>query len=166
MNWEATGAIADILSAVAVLATLVYLALQIRQNSYAIDQQNGIANAQILQQRADSVVQLAALVLNSEANLAIFTKLLTNKELNPDHLDVNERARVEFLLPPLRANLENLFLQYQSGFIRDDFYQDVAGPLFLKFGPLFLKFNLALTGEFRAELIRIIATEEKSRPEA
>ncbi len=33
MNWEAIGAIGEILGAIAVLATLVYLAAQIRQNS-------------------------------------------------------------------------------------------------------------------------------------
>ena len=33
MNWEAIGAIGEILGAIAVLVTLVYLAAQIRQNS-------------------------------------------------------------------------------------------------------------------------------------
>ena len=36
MNWEAIGAIGEILGAIAVLVTLVYLALQIRQNTYQI----------------------------------------------------------------------------------------------------------------------------------
>ena len=37
MNWEAIGAIGEILGAVAVLVTLVYLASQIRQNSQQIE---------------------------------------------------------------------------------------------------------------------------------
>ena len=36
MNWEAIGAIAEVLGAVAVLVTLVYLAVQIRQNTRQI----------------------------------------------------------------------------------------------------------------------------------
>ena len=36
MNWEATGAIAEALGTLAVLITLIYLAIQIRQNSRAI----------------------------------------------------------------------------------------------------------------------------------
>jgi hypothetical protein len=33
MNWDAIGAIGEIVGAIAVLATLIYLAIQIRQNS-------------------------------------------------------------------------------------------------------------------------------------
>jgi hypothetical protein len=36
MNWDAIGAIAETLSAIAVVATLIYLALQIRQNTQVI----------------------------------------------------------------------------------------------------------------------------------
>ena len=36
MNWDAIGAIGEVLGAVAVLLTLIYLALQIRQNTLAI----------------------------------------------------------------------------------------------------------------------------------
>jgi hypothetical protein len=33
MNWEAVGAIANVLAAVGVIATLIYLSIQIRQNN-------------------------------------------------------------------------------------------------------------------------------------
>ena len=36
MNWEALGAIGEIVGALAVIATLIYLALQIRQNTAAL----------------------------------------------------------------------------------------------------------------------------------
>ena len=36
MNWDAIGAVGEILGAVAVIATLIYLAKQIRQNSQAV----------------------------------------------------------------------------------------------------------------------------------
>ncbi len=36
MNWEAIGAIGEIIGAMAVFLTLVYLALQIRQNTKAV----------------------------------------------------------------------------------------------------------------------------------
>lgn len=36
MNWDATGAIADIIGAAAVVITLAYLAVQIRQNTKAV----------------------------------------------------------------------------------------------------------------------------------
>ncbi len=37
MNWEAIGAIGEILAAIAVVVTLLYLAKQIRQNSQAVE---------------------------------------------------------------------------------------------------------------------------------
>jgi len=36
MNWEATGAISELIGAIAVVVTLAYLAVQIRQNSKAL----------------------------------------------------------------------------------------------------------------------------------
>lgn len=36
MNWEAIGAVGEILAAIAVIVTLIYLAKQIRQNSQAV----------------------------------------------------------------------------------------------------------------------------------
>ena len=36
MNWEATSGIAEVLGATGVIVTLVYLAIQIRQNSAAV----------------------------------------------------------------------------------------------------------------------------------
>jgi len=38
MNWDAIGAIGEVLGAVAVVATLFYLAIQIRQNSRSVEQ--------------------------------------------------------------------------------------------------------------------------------
>ena len=67
MNWDPVGAIAEVCGALAVLVTLIYLAVQIRQ-------QNQVARAQVHQQRADSVIQLAS-YLYSEENRGLFTKI-------------------------------------------------------------------------------------------
>jgi hypothetical protein len=37
VNWDAIGAVAEVIGALAVLITLIYLALQIRQNTRAIN---------------------------------------------------------------------------------------------------------------------------------
>ena len=162
MNWNALGAIAEIIGAVAVLATLAYLATQIRQNSRSIEQQNDVARAQTLQQRADSVAQLTSSIFSNEASLALMTKLMANKDLNPADLDPIERTRGALMLHGLRGNLENIFFQHQQGFLPDEFYYDVGVHLFVTYGPLFLAFNLPLTGSFRDELLRVIAEHEKS----
>jgi len=162
MNWQAIGAIADIVGATAVLATLIYLALQIRQNSRSINQQNDMARAQTIQARADSVTQLIALIVNSEKMVAVFAKVMADKELAPADLDPIERIRAHSFLTALRSNFENTYLQHQEGFLPDDFYQEVAVKLFSAYGQALLNFNLPLTKGFRAELTRILAEPKQS----
>ena len=36
MNWEAIGAVGEIVGAIAVIATLAYLAIQVRQNTNSV----------------------------------------------------------------------------------------------------------------------------------
>jgi len=71
VNWEAIGAIAEIVGATAVLATLIYLALQISQNSRLIGQQNDMARAQTIQLRADSVAPLVFRFYRSKEYLTL-----------------------------------------------------------------------------------------------
>ena len=47
MNWDALGAIAELLGAIAVFLTLAYLTVQVKQNSKALEQQNQFSAAQI-----------------------------------------------------------------------------------------------------------------------
>lgn len=110
MNIQTMAAIAEIIGAVAVLATLIYLAMQIRQNTHSIEQQNAIARAHILQQRADSVNGIVTPVLSDETNINLFVKLMENSELEPSELNKNERMRAYLMLTPIRANFENTYL--------------------------------------------------------
>ena len=43
INWEAIGAVGEIAGAIAVIATIFYLSLQIRQNSRSLDRANEFA---------------------------------------------------------------------------------------------------------------------------
>ena len=48
MKWDALGAIAELLGAIAVFLTLAYLTVQVEQNSKALEQQNQFSAAQII----------------------------------------------------------------------------------------------------------------------
>ena len=100
MNWEAIGAVAEVCGALAVLVTLIYLAVQIRQ-------QNQVARAQVGQQRADSIIQLVSFYLNSEDDFSLFMKITSNDDIKPTNLLESEQIRARMILLPLRANLEN-----------------------------------------------------------
>jgi hypothetical protein len=52
MNWEALGAIGELVSAIAVLATLVYLAVQVRHSRTILEENRKIALSEVYSQRA------------------------------------------------------------------------------------------------------------------
>ncbi len=85
MNWDAAGAIGEIIGALAVFLTLIYLALQIRQNTKAV--QASAIDASI--SKVTSVRQ--SMYENAEV-AAIYVKGLAN----PD--DLNEESRTRFRL--------------------------------------------------------------------
>ena len=148
MNWDAISAIAELLGALAVIVTLIYLAVQLRQ-------QNTVTKALIEQQRADSVIQLAT-VLSVTENRILYTKVVLDRGLTPADLSEEENIHLKIILSPLRANFENTYQQFQSGYISEEFYEDVSKQLYLIHGQLLLRFDMPLTTGFRAELVRII----------
>ena len=76
MNWEALGAIAELLGALAVIATLVYLSLQIRQNSTLLKETAAAATR-------DGYLGMSRLLAeNSEANRVFWDGLESRAALS------------------------------------------------------------------------------------
>ena len=87
MNWEAIGAIADLASAVGVVATLGYLAFQIRQNTRTVFAESQRA---LFGSTAQTSLQLA-----QDENLA---RLLRKGLADFGALSAEERTRFSFLM--------------------------------------------------------------------
>ena len=149
MNWDAIGALAETGGALAVLVTLAYLAAQLRV-------QNKVAIAQVHQQRADSVTQLVSQLSGSDENFELFTRLLLEGEPNLANYSEAEKLRLQLLLTPLRANLDNTYQQYKNGFISEELYRDVTIPTLIKYGRPLIALELPLTKSFKAELTRLL----------
>ena len=147
MDWDAVSAIAELTGSIAVIVTLIYLAVQLRQ-------QNDVTRAQIEQQRADSVTQLASVYSSSE-NLNLISKVMLDRNLKPTDLSEEELFHLRLILSPVRANLENTYQQFLSGYISEELYEDVSKKLCLAYGHLLLRFGMPLTRSFRAELAKI-----------
>ena len=160
MNWDAMGAVGEIVGAIAVLATLIYLAAQIRQNAQALDRQGDIAQAQIQQMRADSVTQLSTVCTANTENIELLTRLINTKEISPEELSPEENMRARMLLTMLRSNLENTFLQFKRGFLSEEFYLEVGVKNNLVVAQLILDFELPLTQSFREELLKNLSEME------
>ena len=109
MNWEAVGAIAELLGAIAVFLTLAYLALQVRQNANALRHQNDFSAAQIMQARTDTLINVSTTMLSNEQNLCDLKfrpKLASRKDINPAN-----QQRANQVLNVLRSMFENIFEQ-------------------------------------------------------
>ena len=123
MNWEALGALAELLAAIAVLPTLVYLALQLRQNTRALQSstfQDLSATMSLSSEMIASTPEVASLIVRANHGLA---------ELNEE-----ERVRFSFLLMLDFRRLESLYVQNSFGFIDSRIAEGKLTPMHPGFG--------------------------------
>ena len=107
MNWEALGAIGEVVGAVGVIATLVYLAYQIRQNTIQLEQT-------ILSARASAVN--ASQVTLRENRQSIFEDaemagIFLRGNQSPDSLSEIEQLRYRLLMQNVTEAMLEIFSQ-------------------------------------------------------
>jgi hypothetical protein len=108
VNWEALGAIAELIGAAGVIATLVYLAAQIRQNTISTRTSSYQAVVEALSDWSRSV----------GLDPAVATLMVQgNRDLGA--LSAAQRAQYAFLMVSLFRNYENIFYQHEQGAIDD-----------------------------------------------
>jgi hypothetical protein len=121
MNWDAVGAMAELLGAIGVILSLVYLAMQIRQNTKSLEDTRRLALAQSYEHRAqmahDSILQLR----DSEHALEAITRF---HQEGADSLTEIEHARVVLDQAAQWERIDNVFKQRQLGFLDDGFFED------------------------------------------
>ena len=108
MNWEAIGAVGEIVGALAVVATLGYLAVQIRQNTRVA--------------RSAARQAIAQMTMSSASNLVEDGELadLVARDLAGEQLIDGERLRVMGRSYIAMRNWENIHYQYLTGMLSDD----------------------------------------------
>ena len=114
----------------------------------AIQQQNRVATAQMMQSRGDTLINFFSLGINDEKALNIFSGIFQRPDL--------DSTREWLVVNTARAMWENLFYQYREGFLPEDFYnQGVATGIRLA-GPKFLEMNIPMQTEFKEEILRLL----------
>ncbi|MEJ2130828.1 MAG: hypothetical protein P8Y95_04210 [Gammaproteobacteria bacterium] len=110
MEWtiQDLGAIGEFVGAIAVVVTLAYLAVQIRQNTAAMRAQSTTTVAQLAQ----------ATFLATMASPDI-TELMAREE-HGEALTESERRRLFALRMALFAAFENIYLHHREGFAPDE----------------------------------------------
>lgn len=109
MNWEAIGAIAELVAALAVVISLVYLALQVKEGTEAArtsTYESIVSDFGALNRVIASTPDLSALFVRGQEDYGALT--------------ADERARVSQLFFVCFHNFENIYYQYRKGYLEDD----------------------------------------------
>ncbi len=102
MNWEIGTAIAEILAAAAVIASLIYLAAQIRQNNALLRSESRQALV------TNDITSLSANFQNSD----VFAKYIADEPLSPQ-----DQLRLSFMFALDLRNREFEYFQYTNGIL-------------------------------------------------
>ena len=146
------GALGEFVGAIAVVVTLIYLAVQIRQNTSAMEESKRLALAQTYQMRADALQEMLVEAADSQYIGPILTKLTgagyPEKVASLNELTVEERGRFRQWQIAQQTHWDNLFYQYQQGFLDDEYYQDSFRERVKRLGPIWKA--LGVTGSRRS----------------
>jgi hypothetical protein len=112
MNWDAIGAIAEILGASAVFASLIYLAIQIRGSTNQ-------ASAQMFQSAAAEQSRVCDAITSDPENLSVWLKMQYGGEFNEEE----RLRRLQLIARIVQANLA-IQIAYDKGQISEEFFGD------------------------------------------
>ena len=127
MNWDAIGAVAELAGALAVIATLVYLAVQLRQNS-------ALLKASLATASRESTNQLTGLLASDREALRVFYAGLDGREvleeLDRQHFDAMMSLYIEALLQSYQQEFDEAlerahWMLQKPGFI--EFWGEFSG---------------------------------------
>ena len=165
------GAIGEFVGAIAVVVTLVYLAIQIRQNTHAMAESRRLALAQTYQMRADALQEMLVHAAESEHIGPVITKLVdAGYPENVQSLAVLttvERGRFRQWQIAQQTHWDNMFYQYQQGFLDEEYYRDSFRVRVRRLAPIWQALDLiGGRGSFDEEIRQILAeTDEESVPQ-
>lgn len=115
MNWEAISAIGEITGAVAVLISLIYLALQIRQNTKMM-------RSTAKQQLAEASQNVIYITMENPEE---WIKLQTGETASSPDQD----AKMSLLVRAIMRGFESQCYHYESGLLEDDEWQALKNTI-------------------------------------
>ena len=158
------GALGEFLGSIAVLATLVYLSVQVRQNTRSMGESKKLALAQTYQMRSDALQMMLVHAADSEHIGPIISKLTAAgypEDIGAlEHLSRVERQRFRLWQIAQETHWDNMFFQYQQGFIDEEYYRDSFRERVRRLAPTWKALNVAgARGTFNDEIDDILAED-------
>jgi len=114
MNWDAISALAEIVGAVGVIISLVFVGFQIRKNTVASEAATYQASV------GYDIEMLMALSSDPEQSRIFNTYTWIPEATN---LTENEIIQAEYQMTALLRHLENLYLQHELGMLSDEIWR-------------------------------------------
>lgn len=115
MNWEAVIAVVEVAGLLAIVISLIYLAIQVRQNSELIRQNTFVARSAMTHETSVTYSRFFEIIAENGALSNIYRRATNSEELDSD-----EKIRFEALLEVYFTSLEDSDHQYQSGLYFDE----------------------------------------------
>lgn len=103
MNWEAMGAVAELIGSITVLITLIYLSIQVRQNSRIQRQQN-------VTEQTNRCIDSGQLLASDPEFADIFSRAMNNTDLT-----ATEFRRLGGFLFAILTDFEEMYYTHKAG---------------------------------------------------
>ena len=120
------GALGEFFGSIAVVVTLIFLILQIRQNTNSMDASRKVAMAMAYQSRAEAAQDMTLRIAESKDLSVIMEKLeavgFPNDPNSINSLDALELRRVRAIMLAQQIRVDNQFYQYQHGMLDEEYY--------------------------------------------
>ena len=128
MTLQDLGAIGEMIGALGVVITLIYLTKQIRLNTVAMEESRKLALAQTYQMRSDALQAMMVTAADSQHIGPIIIKLTElgypEDVTALEHLSSEERRRFRLWQIAQQTHWDNMFFQYQHGYLDEESYED------------------------------------------
>lgn len=155
------GALGELLGAIAVIITLVYLAVQVRQNTRSIEAAQRLALAQTYQMRSDALSSMLVHAASSSIGelIAKVTQAGYPERLESiDELTPEEQSRLRQWHIAQQTHWDNMHFQYQQGYLDEEYYRDEFVVRTTRLWPVWQKLRLTKARRsFIDELKRLTA---------
>lgn len=160
------GALGEFLGSIAVLATLVYLTVQVRQNTLSMEENRRLALAQTYQMRSDALQMMLVHAADSDYIGPIITKLTglgyPEDTSSLEQLSHEERGRFRQWQIAQHTHWDNMYFQYQQGFIDEEYYRDSFKERVRRLAPTWKLLNVtSARRSFNAEIEKILGSDAR-----
>jgi hypothetical protein len=166
MTLQDWGAIGELLGAVAVVVTLIYLAKQIRLHARTTEESRKLALAQTYQRRSDALQEMVVQAADSEHIGPIIVQLTQNgypEDLGAlDVLSAEDLGRFRLWQIAQHTHWENMYYQYQQGFLDEEYYKGAFQERVRRLAPVWRALNItSARRSFLDEIERLEAAESR-----